>query len=63
MMKIYIEKDGKQEKIEAAGIKIGDTNLEQIYARLIKLEKDYNKLIEEKKEEVNQMKAFFTKRL
>lgn len=62
-MKVYIEKDGKQEKIEAASIKIFDTNLEQIYARLIKLEKDYNKLIEEKKEEVKQMKAFFEKRL
>jgi len=62
-MKIYIEKDGKQEKIEAAAIKIADTNLEQIYARLIKLEKDYNKLIEEKKEEVKQMKGFFDKRL
>lgn len=62
-MKVYIEKDGKQEKVEAASIKIFDTNLEQIYARLIKLEKDYNKLIEEKKEEVKQMKAFFEKRL
>lgn len=62
-MKVYIEKDGKQEKIEAKGIKIGETNLEQMLARLIKLEKDLNKLIEEKKEEVKQIKGFFEKRL
>jgi hypothetical protein len=62
-MKIYVEIDGKQEKVDPRSIKIGDTNLEQMFARIIKLEKDYNKLIEDKKEELNQTKSFFAKRL
>jgi uncharacterized protein (UPF0335 family) len=62
-MKIYIEKDGKQEKIEAAAVKIGSTNLEQMFARIVRLEKELSKLIEERKEEAEQTKAFFLKRL
>jgi hypothetical protein len=62
-MKVYIKRDGKQEAVEASTVQVGNTTLEQMYVKIQKLEKDMNKLIEEKKQETEQTKAFFLKRL
>ena len=62
-MKIYVDNNGKQEKVDARSVKIGQTTLEEVLARLIKVEQQLNAAVNKAQKDNEAIKNFAKKRL